>query len=422
MTRQQYPMITQDFGYNATQFASKSPGEIGGKVWRSSTSASIAMPIEPTTLDQPISASGTLALIDSNGQSGVLFGFFNHEFTPGQRPTNSILFHVAGEKRGAIIHLRAINVSNQSSGTPVQRPGAGKKDRLFPPDGAIHHWSLKYDPATGQLSATFDDLAPATVTLATEFRKQITLDRFGLLNEQKSGRPMTFYLGELEVNGKKLDLSSDPGWEGVGNRRSLEDRDQAGDQDFGYRATNSAGGDAGEIGGTVWRREPQASWYADKIETLDFDHPLHASGKVTLQVGAPDSGVLFGWFNSKKSLDEKPHELHNFIGVRVEGPTRVGHYFAPTLAGNAGKRRLADKAPVLVPDGKSRTFQIDYDPAAGTSGVLRATLDGQSVDFPLKPQDRTAGATFDRFGLLAIRTGGNHVKIFLDDLSYSAGK
>jgi hypothetical protein len=331
------------------------------------------------------------------------------------------MFHLGGERLGVVMHLRSVTANNTANGSPIQRPGAKHKELLFPPDGAVHHWSMKYDPATGQLVATFDDLAPVTVTLTPEFRKQITIDRFGLINEQKSGRPMTFYLGELEVNGKKIDLTNDPGWEGNGNRVMFEDREQAGEQNFGYRATSVAGGGAGEIGGTVWRMERLPAWYADRIESLDLDHPLHAAGRITLKVGAPDSGVLLGWFSSSLR-DGKQEDFHDFVGVRIEGPTRVGHYFAPSLSSSSGKRRLSDKGPVLVPDGKSHTFQIDYNPAAGMSGVIRATLDDESVDFPLKPDDRTAGATFDRFGLLAIRVGGNQVKVFLDDLSYSAGK
>src|SRR5205814_2090868 len=79
ITRDRYPTITQDFGWQAD-------GRIGGQIWRSSTPASYAIPIEPATLDQPLSASGTLAIPETHSGGGVLFGWFNHQFTPGMRP------------------------------------------------------------------------------------------------------------------------------------------------------------------------------------------------------------------------------------------------------------------------------------------------------------------------------------------------
>ena len=134
---------------------------------------------------------------------------------------------------------------------------------------------------------------------------------------------------------------------------------------------------------------------------------------------APDSGVLFGWFNS--GVRDSKTGTGEFIGVQLEGPTRVGHYFQPAVMNASGKRRLAQKGPLLTP-GKSFAFQIDYDPAAGEHGVIHAALDGDSIDFPLKAEDRQPGRGFDRFGLRTIFVGGNQVKVYIDDLSYSAGQ
>jgi len=80
----------------------------------------------------------------------------------------------------------------------------------------------------------------------------VVMDRFGIFNFQLYGRhwefydnestgtSSEFYLGDLTVNGEKIDLSKDPGWEGVGNRVSFVDRDFHGRHDFGYSPTNWA--------------------------------------------------------------------------------------------------------------------------------------------------------------------------------------
>src|SRR5690242_8087280 len=54
--------VEQDFGYQKSNFAGKEKGEIGGRVWRSSTRASYAARISPRTLNDRLSASGNFAL------------------------------------------------------------------------------------------------------------------------------------------------------------------------------------------------------------------------------------------------------------------------------------------------------------------------------------------------------------------------
>jgi len=51
---------------------------------------------------------------------------------------------------------------------------------------------------------------------------------------------------------------------------------------------------------------------------------------------------------------------------------------------------------------------------------MRVTLGSESVTLALKPGQKARGATLDRFGLFTSQAGGQRVKIFLDDLSYTA--
>jgi hypothetical protein len=49
-------------------------------------------------------------------------------------------------------------------------------------------------------------------------------------------------------------------------------------------------------------------------------------------------------------------------------------------------------------------------------------LDDQSVHQDLKDSHRAKGATFDRFGLYNNATTGNHVILWIDDLTYTAAR
>ncbi len=423
IARDHYPTIEQDFGWSDTNFAGKEKGEIGGASTRSATPAYYAMPIEPATLEKPFSASGTFAITKTAGTGGVSFGWFGHEVTAGTRPMNSLLFQINGEKNGVQIHLRIITAHNRGAGATVQKAGAAKRDFAFPASDTKHHFTVSYDPTgKGTVSAQVDDLPAVKFELSDEVRKDgITADRFGIVNHLKSGHTMNLYLDDLKLGDKSFDFATDPKWESVGSHTKFEDRNLAGDHDFGYSETNNAGGEQkGEIGGTIWRRKDPRAWYADRVGSLDLTQPLHASGRVKFDVGAPDSGVYFGWFDSATATTQpqrtkdKPNQ--NFLGVHIEGPTRVGHYFAPEYATSQGERRRNIDAPVLQPDGKSHTFSIDYDPA---THELKTTLDGQSTTLAVRDQDLKAGAHFDRFGLLSVPTGGQEVKIWFDDLKYT---
>src|SRR5438045_185555 len=77
VTPSRLPTVVQDFGFSATHFAAATPGELGGLVTRASEPAFYAVNIGRKTLDEPLSASGTLALEKCSSSSGMFFGFFN---------------------------------------------------------------------------------------------------------------------------------------------------------------------------------------------------------------------------------------------------------------------------------------------------------------------------------------------------------
>ena len=66
---------------------------------------------------------------------------------------------------------------------------------------------------------------------------------------------------------------------------------------------------------------------------------------------------------------------------------------------------------------------MSYDPAAN-NGVGRITfaLDDEQTTLDLTPEQRKAGAVFDRFGITNVRRGGKHVDMYFDDLTYTSGR
>jgi hypothetical protein len=449
-----YPTIVQDFGYSKTNVAGKSPGEMGGQVWRASERAYYAAKIGPKTLDDKLNASGIFAVTKTTSGSGIFFGFFHAEQPgAGGRPISSLGMDLDGEPSGARLAVRLITGKNQSCGTFIT-PFIPGKFRPTPirNDGTRYRWKLDYDPhaAGGRGRFTFtlrseaykpgelekDDLPenhkqearrrfPNVTTFSVDLpegykRQGTTFDHFGLMNMMKPGGRMTIYFDDLRYNGHSEDFAEDPNWDAFRNRVRYKAKDVAGAHNFGFSNTNHAGGKPGEIGGAFWR-SGKYGYYADRVGLLTLDDRLEASGKVVLKVGAPDSDMFLGWFNSANK-EQSPVEAGHFLGVHVGGPTRVGHYFHPAFATAKRTKGLAAGGPVLEP-GKVYDWSLVYDPAgAGGRGTVQVTLGKESVTLVLKEGIKSQGASFDRFGLFTVTIGGQVVKIFLDDLKYTAGR
>lgn len=424
ITPKKFPTVKQDFGYNKTSHATKEPGEIGGQVQRSTTPAYYAKELPQLTLQDKLEASGTFAVTATSGGCGLFFGWFNASQPGSGRPINSLGWFLDGEKAGARLYINLVTATNRSHGAFVTRFERGKKFLPIKPDGTRHKWSITYDPTgSGTIRFTLDEMEPVVAKLPTGLKEEgAVFDRFGLMNIHKAGGRLEIYVGDLHYGGKALDLSHDPEWQGVGNRKTYEDREPTGAQNFGFSDTNYAGGVRGELGGIFWRTERPWAYYADKIGPLTLDDPLLASGKIAFRVGAPDSAMCIGWFNGA-SKEGDPSEKKNVVGILLEGPSRIGHYFRPIYATAKGSKGDSRKGPVLVPDGKPHSWKLSYDPKANDgAGALRLTLDKETTTFNLRPGQKAEGATLDRFGVFTVRSGGSHVKVYFDDLEYTAGQ
>jgi hypothetical protein len=446
------PTVVQDFGYSPTNHAGKSMGEIGGRITRASEPAYYADKIGPKTLDDELHASGSFALTRTTGGGGVFFGFFRAEQPgAGGRPVGSLGLDFDCEQGGARLAVRLITAKNQSCGTFIT-PFIPGKFRPTPirNDGTRYAFTLDYDPRAAEGRGRFifalmsdahrpgelekPDLPDAfkaearrrfpsttsfSVDLPDGFKRQgTTFDHFGLMNMMKAGGRMSVYFDDLRYLDRSQDFARDPNWDASRNRVTYKATDVAGAHNFGFSTTNFAGGQPGEIGGTFWRSGKYA-YYADRVGPLTLDDRLEARGKVVLRVGAPDSDMFLGWFNSANK-DKPPTEAGHFLGVHVGGPTRVGHYFHPSFCTATRTRGQSPAGPVLEPN-KVYDWSLVYDPTAeGGQGAIRVTLGEQSVTLVLKKGVKAQGARFDRFGLFTSIIGGQVVRIYIDDLTYTA--
>ncbi len=445
-------IVTQDFGFSATNHAGKAVGEIGGSIQRSTTPAHYAAEISAKTLEDKFTASGSFALTKSQPGAGIFFGFFNSQQPGGSgRPIGSLGLDFDFEGSGGRLATRLITNTNKSCGTFITPYLPGKfRPTPIKNDGTRYHWTLAYDPqgagGNGQFTFTmrsdthtsenygelheasqkeaqarFPNTKTFTVDLTPGFKKEgATFDRFGLLNMMKSGGTAVIFFDDVVIDGRAEDFSRDPGWAAVGNRTTYEDREVVGAHDFGFNTkTNHAGGKtAGEVGGGLWR-SGEYGYYADKVGPLNLDQKLEARGKVKLVTAGPDSDMHIGWFSSVTKV-KSPDEAGNFIGIHVGGPTRIGHYFIPQFATAKGTKGKVEQGPIITP-GKLFDWSLLYDPAANSgNGEMRVTLGSETVTLALKPGQKAQGAILDRFGLFTSQAGGQMVKIFLDDVSYTA--
>lgn len=390
--------VVQDFGFSYTWNAGVGPGEIGGRISRTTTPAHYGKPISARSLEGELAASGRICLVD-NGDGGCFVGWFN-SLRQGWRPVNFLGFRLDG----ANVHL-AYTTGNWMA------EGLGTGLSLNP--GVKHNWSISYDPGgpggLGTISFLLDgelrtlDLLPGHRTAGASF------DRFGLFNLQEPGGYQVVYLDDLDVDGRFEAFDEDPGWDGSGNREEFRDCVARGTQDFGYAESSIAGGEAGEMGGLIWRSEARA-YCADQVGSLDLEDAIRASGSLSVTQASSDSGFLLGYFGGGGTQ----WPVRPFLGFMVEGPSRVGHYFRLRYDLENGTSGESEGNPIVYPNGTLYHWNLAYDPS---SRMLRGDLDGIQISVILKE----GNATFSKFGLHNIPVGGHQITAYLDDLQYTCG-
>jgi len=422
------PVVRQDFGYRLSNLArGTKAGEVGGWVQRSVTPAYYGMVIPPKSLENKLTASGTFAVTKSGGGSGALFGWFNDK-SRGWRTPNSLAFRIDGNGAN---YWMLFEYGTQHWLTGGEGTFEGRyqttKSKPYAADGTPHRWTLSYDPAgnSGHGIVTFKlDGKSWHVPLEQGHKADgAEFNRFGFFNQQTTGDGVEFYVDDLEVDGQAVNFDTDPKWDARGNKAEFAERTIRPMHDLGYSKTAHAGGAAGEVGGTMFRDEVPA-FYAAKTGSLSLNDELLASGRLAFTGAGSDSGIYLGWFDSasKKNKTAPDHKepQKNLLAIAIEGPSRIGHYFRPAYSTVDGNWELQSEGPIIRPDGKVHNWSLHYLPGgAAGNGQITVRLDDSVQTMDLKPGHKQSGATFDRFGFFNMQSGGWHVQLYVDDLTYT---
>ena len=294
-----------------------------------------------------------------------------------------------------------------------------------------HRWWKREDAGQGhgRVTLQFDDETPYVFWFDEEIRRSpVEFDRFGLFNIKRFGEWVEIYFGDLSLNGRKIDLSKDPRWDGRNNRAQYVEPNFHAMHDYGWSQSNWAGKEPGEIGGLFWRTEPPDplfSYYGDDVGELTLDDPISFSGTIYFVTGMTDAAAYFGYFNKRDQTQVATagamvgHPPANSLGITISDSSAVGYYFSPSASG-ADHQSARIRGPVFTPDQQRHRFTFDYDPNKNDGvGRVEVTLDDHRFTLDLTPDVRQAGATFDRFGLANVRNGGHSVEFYLDDVSYT---
>ena len=294
-----------------------------------------------------------------------------------------------------------------------------------------HLWSLEMEPEKikGKITFTFDDESVSYFLIPGHQEIPTLINRFGVWNMQIYTGSLEFYMSDLIINNKSIDLSQDPHWQGVNNRITLKEKDFHARHNYGYSQTNWAGNNFGEIGGRFWGTEvidPLSSFYADDIGILTLEKPIQFSGKINFVEGAVDGRMLIGYFNKKDYLADiegeyKGNPPKQYLGLEIMDQTRYGYNFTAVCSPQQDIS-FEERGPIYIPDRIPREFSFDYNPDEGVAGRITVTLGEESFTVDLTNEQRKIGSTFDHFGLLNPRKGGKYVDLYFDDLIYSSHK
>jgi len=438
----------QNFGYQETNYAGSEPGEIGGVVWRSITPAYYGKIVGPFSLEDPLSASGKVAIREARTGFGwqtgssVFVGFFNHS-EQGWRPINFLGFRLEThtdteakqiEKRPGIevcygTQKWTAGGAHINSTGEVQERNVKEldQDAMFriAPDGTKHTWEFAYNPkgedGSAEIRITLDGVVTLFPISGSHRDQGASFDRFGIFNNQIPGQEMEVYFDDISINGEIQDLSRDPGWENKGNCDLVEDRSEYGTQDYGFSPTNFAGGRLGELGGRFFSVDPWEKlfqgYYGDRVGLLTLEYKLLAQGRFAASDFSIDSTFALGWFNST----DRGWPLKNFVGIYFDSLSDTGRIIQPLYGTSEGNSDRNGGYVTFDPDGTTYEWTMEYNPAGAQGrGTIMFSMNNQSVTRPMAPGDKEKGAFFDRFGVFNLPwANSKHCTVFLDDLVYT---
>jgi hypothetical protein len=433
--------IRQDFGFSAKTGNSggDSPGEMGGYISPAGEAAFYGNAINPTTLIQPLTASGTMLV--RPGGTHLLLGFFNSGSVNEWRTPNTIAIRInaRGEHFFAYVEYCTSRWRAGGDTTPfpsVTDPKTGRSNLIGFPCNKSIKWTLTYDPVgsdgKGVVTATIGQDAAICKLEGSHRSDGATYNRFGIMNVTKSadtGSEVWFDDIAIGSNPKET-FDKDPHWVGRNNRQTVQTKIVRPWFNFGFSNTNFAHGKStGELGGQIFRGDcrftDRMASYGDRLGPLTLEKPLKAFGKVVMMRGVSDSTTIFGFYNSIESMRQNESQNDSLpesvVGIQIEGPSNEGFLFYPVLrVKGLGSKFGRDRGLPIYPDGKCHDWTMEYKPkAAGHNARISVTLDAKSVALDMEAGDKIQSTTFDRFGIVTSWIDGNSQDVYWDDLSYT---
>jgi hypothetical protein len=195
-------------------------------------------------------------------------------------------------------------------------------------------------------------------------------------------------------------FAADPGWTSVG----LPD----GGSDFRWSATAYAGGDMGEIGGTLQRSGAMQS-YADTTLAISTGDCVAASGVLV----APNE-------------DDDYNSVIHFGHFSTTGGPLIGFSFAEsdnaTLRVYLEAGAVSQQVFVMDQIDMPRMWSYEYDPA---SGMMTLGMDGLGTEaIAVTPDDVAGMDAIDAFGLLKLPHDTPEqypglLRMYVDEIAYT---
>ena len=268
----------------------------------------------------------------------------------------------------------------------------------------MHRWWKRPDAGKGhgRVTLRFDDETPYVIWFDEEIRRSpAEFDRFGLFNIARFGTRVEMYLGDLTVNGQKLDLSQDPHWEGRNNESRYTEPNFHAMHSYGWSQTNWAGEKPGRDRGPVLadraarpallvlrrRRGRAHARRPDLVLGHDLLHRRHdRRGRVLRLLQPRQPGRRSSTRPGRTRSPRSP--------TRWASPSPTARRWATTSRPRSRPRTgegVRKACEVFTPDRRRRRFTFDYDPEGnGGTGRVTVTLDGQAYVLDLTPQQRKA--------------------------------
>jgi hypothetical protein len=198
-----------DFGFSDTNYAGgKAQGELGGQIFRGDCRdpgrmACYGDRVERLTLDQPLKASGKIAMTRGVTDSTTLFGFYHshdsmrkNESQSDGVPESVIGIHIEGPSSEGFKFYPVLHAKGCGSTF-----GQVREFSTIYPDGKSHDWSLEYDPkgagGKGQVVVTLDGKSGVFDLREGDKAGGTTFDRFGIVTSWIDGNSQNVYLDDI---------------------------------------------------------------------------------------------------------------------------------------------------------------------------------------------------------------------------------